>query len=375
MRFLSNKVLNKINKRVINADASINPFSYNKRFYTKSIKNRFKPQRNGNYSLVSFYKLQNKTFPKDIRRKTLFERLQDARNSFIYDGVLSRLLERDQFTPDDFYTSYFKVLNNLIHGSSVDLMRSELNFEEFDDFKQKYSGDFTEVTSHNADVVFDELKHYIHEGGSLGISASDIRSISDEIDTNHTGNNNINPRGSKIQYLVIHYTAGSNSKPGAAVGTAKFFQSNTGKGSADFIVDDETMVQYNPDPTRFFCNAVGGGPYTTENGAKMKGIVRNSNSISIEVCSTFKKLPASKGGGTMDQVNHAGWSFTKDCVKMALKLASILMEQYDIPIKNVYRHYDVTGKPCPGIQGWNDEKASKGNKHWKSFKKILKRLT
>lgn len=374
MRFLSNKILNKINKRVSNAVASINPFSYYKRFYTKNIKNRFKPQRNGNYSLVSFYKLQNKIFPKTHRRKTLFERLQSVRNYFIQDGVLQRLLERDQFTPNDFYTSYFKVLNNLIHGSSVDLMRSELNFEEFDDFKHKYSGDFTEVTSHDADVVLDELKHYIHAGGSLGISASDIRSISDEIDTNHTGDNNINPRSSKIQYLVIHYTAGSNSKPGAAVGCAKFFQSNTGKGSADFIVDDSTMVQYNPDPNRFFCNAVGGGPYTTENGAKMKGIVRNSNSISIEVCSTFKNLPANKGGGTMNQVNHAGWSFTKDCVKMALKLSAILMEQYDIPIKNVYRHYDVTGKPCPGIQGWNDEKASKGNKHWKSFKQILKRL-
>ena len=31
------------------------------------------------------------------------------------------------------------------------------------------------------------------------------------------------------------------------------------------------------------------------------------------------------------------------------------MKRYNIPINNVIRHYDVSGKLCPGIVGWNNE--------------------
>ena len=31
----------------------------------------------------------------------------------------------------------------------------------------------------------------------------------------------------------------------------------------------------------------------------------------------------------------------------AVELIKILMEKYSIPIENVIRHYDVTGKICP----------------------------
>jgi N-acetylmuramoyl-L-alanine amidase CwlA len=30
------------------------------------------------------------------------------------------------------------------------------------------------------------------------------------------------------------------------------------------------------------------------------------------------------------------------------------MMAYDIPRERVIRHYDVTGKLCPGVPGWND---------------------
>ena len=35
-------------------------------------------------------------------------------------------------------------------------------------------------------------------------------------------------------------------------------------------------------------------------------------------------------------------------------LVRYLMKKYGIPKTNVVRHYDVTGKLCPGIYGWND---------------------
>ena len=32
----------------------------------------------------------------------------------------------------------------------------------------------------------------------------------------------------------------------------------------------------------------------------------------------------------------------------------MLMRKYGIPKERVVRHYDITGKLCPGIVGWND---------------------
>ena len=47
-----------------------------------------------------------------------------------------------------------------------------------------------------------------------------------------------------------------------------------------------------------------------------------------------------------------------------------LMEVYGIPASRVIRHYDVTGKLCPGIKGWNLENGS-DDKKWQTFKAQL----
>ena len=54
--------------------------------------------------------------------------------------------------------------------------------------------------------------------------------------------------GRKIEYLAIHYTAGVSSKAGSARGCASWFANPAADGSADYIVDEEELVQYNPDP-------------------------------------------------------------------------------------------------------------------------------
>ena len=66
-----------------------------------------------------------------------------------------------------------------------------------------------------------------------------------------------------IKYLVYHYTAGVSSKKGKALGTADWFANPKAGGSADFIVDDELIVQYNPDPKNRYCWAVGGSKYSS----------------------------------------------------------------------------------------------------------------
>ena len=168
-----------------------------------------------------------------------------------------------------------------------------------------------------------------------------------------------------IKYLAIHFTAGSNSKPGKAKDTKHVFEQR--KASADFCVDDRDMVQFNPDLHNYYCWAVGDG-----NG---KYGVTNKNSISIEICSSLKK-------GTSAAVpNHSGWYFTDATLENAVKLSKYLMKKYNIPIDRVIRHYDASRKSCPGLVGWNDgtlykedgskTKEKNNSNEWIKFKKKL----
>ena len=141
-----------------------------------------------------------------------------------------------------------------------------------------------------------------------------------------------------IKYIVVHYTAGFSSEAGRAMLTRNVFLNRS--ASADFVVDDETIVQINPDLKNRSCWAVGDG-----NG---KYDITNKNSISIEMCSTLKP------GTSPTASNHDGWSITDAVLKNTIKLIKILMQKFDVPISNVVRHYDASRKSCPGLVGWND---------------------
>lgn len=169
----------------------------------------------------------------------------------------------------------------------------------------------------------------------------------------------------EIKYLAIHFTAGSSSKAGSAKSVKHVFESR--KASADFAVDDQDLVQFNPDLKNYYCWAVGDG-----NG---KYGVTNKNSISIEICSSLKK-------GTSAAVpNHSGWYFTDAALENAVKLSKYLMKKYNIPIDRVIRHYDASRKSCPGLVGWNDgtlykedgskTKEKNNSNEWIKFKKRL----
>ena len=137
--------------------------------------------------------------------------------------------------------------------------------------------------------------------------------------------------------------------------------SNTG-GSADFICDDATSVQYNPDPRNRYTWAVGGTKYPNSKGGSLYGKVTNKNSISVEVCSTSKT-------GKPLSANASGWSFTDAVIDQTVELTKYLMAEYGIDADHVIRHYDVTGKWCPGIFGWNKESGSEAA--WQKFKARL----
>lgn len=172
------------------------------------------------------------------------------------------------------------------------------------------------------------------------------------------------------QFIVIHYTAGRNSRRGAAMAVRNAFLSRS--ASADFVVDDETIVQVSPDLTGYYTWAVGDKRNPWSGGGQLYGKATNRNTINIEICSTLDK-------GTTSQIpNHTGWHFTPQALKRTQQLVRFLMTMYDIKLENVIRHYDASGKLCPGIIGWNDGpqfsttgeqiKGSKSDsKQWKAF--------
>lgn len=179
------------------------------------------------------------------------------------------------------------------------------------------------------------------------------------------------------KYIAIHFTAGSNSKPGKAISIYKTF--TTRKASADFAVDDDNIVQFNPDINNYYCWAVGDSKKSSKGGSTFYNKATNKNTISIEICSTC--IPATSKAVSIP--NHIGWDFTNKALDNAVKLTKILMKTYNIPIENIIRHYDITGKCCPGIIGWNDENINDINtgkftgeisnsKKWFSFKERLK---
>lgn len=152
--------------------------------------------------------------------------------------------------------------------------------------------------------------------------------------------------GRKIKYIAIHYTAGSTSKRGTAMAIRNVFI--TRQASADYIVDDAEIVRINPDVRNYYCWAVGDKLNSTTGGGRLHGMATNKNTISIEICSNL--LPNT----TAAVPNHGGWYFTDASLNNALKLVRCLMREYDIPKENVVRHYDITGKLCPGVINWTD---------------------
>lgn len=165
----------------------------------------------------------------------------------------------------------------------------------------------------------------------------------------------------KIEYIVIHYTAGTQSRAGAAKTACDWWRLPDTRASADFVVDDEMILRYNPDLLNRYCWHCGGSKYSTR-GGRLHGIVTNSNSIGIELCSTNLLRRVA-------DPNADSWIFTEAVLKNAAELVRHLMQTYSIPLDRVVRHYDVTGKLCPGIPGWNEDSGSTAE--WQRFLRLV----
>lgn len=164
-----------------------------------------------------------------------------------------------------------------------------------------------------------------------------------------------------INYIVVHYTAGVFSYKGVARNCASMFSDPSFQASADFIVDDAECVQFNSDIKNRYCWSVGGSNLGTKGGS-CYGKCTNANSISIEMCCV-------NTSGRMTQANDQYYKLTDDTVENTVRLVKHLMEEYGIPASRVIRHYDVTGKLCPGVKGWNADSGDESK--WQDFKKRI----
>ena len=163
----------------------------------------------------------------------------------------------------------------------------------------------------------------------------------------HASNYGRSRSASAIKYIVMHYTA---NKTDTAYANANYFQSANRNASAHFFCDKTSVYQSVPDLRVAW--SVGGSKYSDCNktgGGKYYKICTNTNSISIELCSTNGEI-------------------AKETVDNAVELTKSLMDKYNIPQSNVIRHFDVTGKRCPAWNGWlpitNESK-------WNDFKNRL----
>lgn len=170
------------------------------------------------------------------------------------------------------------------------------------------------------------------------------------------GTHNTSPRSEKIKYIVIHYVGAT----GDAKANINYYNERSTTGaSADFYVGHSGDIwQYNPDPLKRYCWAVGGKKQS--NYATLYGIAKNANTVHIEMC---VKTRGSKTPNSKD------WYFTDATINSTIELTKYLMKLYNIPASRVIRHFDVNGKYCPGVVGWN--KASGSESAWNNFKAKL----
>lgn len=149
---------------------------------------------------------------------------------------------------------------------------------------------------------------------------------------------------SDIKYLVIHDT-GNTSRAADAMAHFRYLQSATRYGSAHYYLDDKEIIQTIGDS--FVAWAIGDKWGYGNNPNRVKDAY-NSNSLSIELC-----------------INS---DIDKDkAYKNLVELTKNLMAKFKVPPERVIRHFDATGKSCPG--SWSKNNWSQ----WWKFKEDIKK--
>ena len=159
----------------------------------------------------------------------------------------------------------------------------------------------------------------------------------------------------KIEWIVIHYLGVPNADNPNLYGG--------GYGGHYNIKRDGTIYKAADPKTAVIWHC--GGGLQGSGGHKYYKICTNYNSIGIEnsICytDTSEKNPSAESNK---------WYFTKETQESLIFLVSKLMNEYNIDIDHVIRHYDVNGKICPNPYVKNNK--LKTSWTWDEFKTYLK---
>lgn len=146
-----------------------------------------------------------------------------------------------------------------------------------------------------------------------------------------------------VRYIVIHYTGNAGD---TARGNCNYFASgNTRHAGAHFFVSQNGDVCQSIALTRA-AYAVGDKKYKGTTGGSYYGICKNANSVSIELCDNLKKTPSAS--------------------QTAAVRSLIAYIRTQCPnAKTVIRHWDVSGKSCPGLM------TGRNSSTWETFKAAI----
>ena len=147
---------------------------------------------------------------------------------------------------------------------------------------------------------------------------------------------NKSPRTQEIRYIVIHDT-GNPGKGADADAHFQYFNSADRQSSADIFVDKNGALIVN-DFHKYYTWHCGDG--------KGKNGITNQNSIGIEIC-----IP-------QDGDYQAA-------VEQTVALVRQLLKELNLTADRVVRHYDASGKICPGSMAQNDWQG------WKDFMRLV----
>lgn len=143
-----------------------------------------------------------------------------------------------------------------------------------------------------------------------------------------------------VKGVVIHWVANPMT---SAKANRDFFESRKGGkksfGSAHFIIDlDGDVIECIPENEMAY--HVGAYKYSTDRLGKYP----NNCTLGIEL-------------------THPDWSgkFNPAVYGSAVYFTAYLLRKYDLTVRDLYRHYDVTGKKCPRYFVDNDAE-------WEKFK-------
>lgn len=139
--------------------------------------------------------------------------------------------------------------------------------------------------------------------------------------------------GNNVEYIVMHDTGNYRD---TAEANANYFFNGDRQASAHYFVDENSIYQVVEESDASWHCGDGGDAHG----------IGNHNSIGIEMC-------------------NSGGCISEKTIKNTLDLAKKLMSKYGLSADKVVRHYDASGKRCPGNMAVNDWAK------WKAFKLSL----